>query len=117
MWLVSTAVAATRWALSMKGSSVIELQIVDHYDAYCGRKAGIDDRDGCQNEFLAVAVSLRWGGEKRVVLLEGAATASDRKSQRRAAANVSCRPVALRKAMGCVTCVRCCQARFASFTF
>jgi hypothetical protein len=46
----------------------------------------------------------------RGVLHEGAATASDRKSQRRAAANVSCRPLALRKAMGCETCVRCCQA-------
>ena len=71
-------------------------------------------RYGCQNGLLAVGLSLRWGGDgggkKRGVLHEGAATASDRKSQRRAAANVSCRPVA-------VTCVRCCQARFASFTF
>ena len=56
----ATAVALTRWALSMKVSSLIELQIFDHYDTYCGRKAGIDDRDGCQNELLAV--SLRWGG-------------------------------------------------------
>ena len=30
------------------------------YDTYCDPKAGIDDRDGCQNELLAV--SLRWGG-------------------------------------------------------
>ena len=33
---------------------LIELQIFDHYDAFCGRKAGIDDRDGGQNEHPAV---------------------------------------------------------------
>jgi hypothetical protein len=53
MWLVVT-VAPTRWALSIKVSCLIELQIFDHYDAFCGRTAGIDVRDGGQNEHLAV---------------------------------------------------------------
>ena len=60
MWLVTAAVAPTCWALSMKVSSLIELQILNHYDAYCGHKAEIDDRDGGQNELIA-AVDLRWG--------------------------------------------------------
>ncbi len=61
MRLVTTAVAPTRWALSIKVSCLIELQIFDHYDALCGCKAGIDDRDGAQNEHLAVDLKVgRW---------------------------------------------------------
>ena len=48
------------WVLSMKVSSLIERQICDHYDAYCGRKVAIDDRDGGQNELIVVTFT--WGG-------------------------------------------------------
>ena len=67
MWLVVT-VAPTRWAFSIKVSCLIELQSFDHYDAFCGRKAAIGDRDGGQNEHLAVDLKVGWwvvGGEKR----------------------------------------------------
>ena len=63
MWLVTTTVAPARWALSIEVSCQIELQIFDHCDAFCRRKAGIDDRDGAQNERLAVDLMVgRWVG-------------------------------------------------------
>ena len=52
--------------MSITVSCPIELQIFDHYDAFCGRKAGIDDRDGGQNELLAVDLKVgRWVGVRR----------------------------------------------------
>ena len=54
-------VAPTRWALNINVSCLIELQIFDHYDAFCGRKAGIDDRNAGQNEHLDVDLNVgRW---------------------------------------------------------
>ena len=65
MWLVVT-VAPTRWALSINVSGLIELQIFDHQGEYCGRKVVIDDRDGGQNEHLAVDLNVgRWVGVGR----------------------------------------------------